>query len=101
MVMLKKLVCITLFISVIMFPTSAFASKDKDHDSGRSQKSSKQTVEKFFSFFTSNHGNHDFKDFWDDNRHDIKDDIKDWYERNKYHQPNQDSYDIWKDWYCN
>lgn len=95
MLLFKKLVGSVLLVSVLMFPTSAFASKD--NNSQNSYDSYNQSIiNKILSFVSNGHNSqNDLKDFWDKNK-----DVKDWYDKNKNNQPKVESYDIWKDWYC-
>ncbi|MEK3725243.1 hypothetical protein [Paenibacillus sp. FSL H8-0034] len=96
MFILKKLVGSALIISVLMFPTSAFASKDNHSQNSHNNGNNQSIINKILSFVSNSHNSqNDFKNFWDNNK-----DVRDWYENNKNNHPKVESYDIWKDWYC-
>jgi hypothetical protein len=91
----KRLVCFTLLIIALMFPTSAFASTSST--SGSTNKSNNQTINQIFSFFSGNKGDKGDKgdkdhlsNFWEQNSHN----------QNKDCDPSEESFDIWKSWFC-
>jgi hypothetical protein len=83
---IKRLVCITLFISALMFPASAFASTGT---SSVDSKSRNQSFNQFLSYFVGNKEDKNLNYFWGNDSND------------KNHCPTDDSYNIWKKWYCN
>ncbi|NOU97332.1 hypothetical protein GC093_29490 [Paenibacillus sp. LMG 31456] len=91
---LKRVLCLTLIISALMFPTSAFASNGNN-----SSDSKRSNFEQFISSLFGNKGkNDDLYNYWGNNK-DKNDwhwkwDFKDWNDKNL------DSYDIWERWYC-
>jgi hypothetical protein len=88
---IKKMVCLSLLLSTLALPATAFAS------SNGSSNYSNQTLNQILSFLSSyNKYNDD-----DRNHRDHEKDFNDWYDKYKDDRPPEESYDIWKKWFCN
>ncbi|OXM85197.1 hypothetical protein [Paenibacillus rigui] len=90
----KKIVCLALLLSVIALPATAFASTGSY--SSTNQYSS---WNQFLSYFSTSSGSY-YND-GDRNRRDKERDFEDWYNKYKKDCPPEESYDIWKKWFCN
>ncbi|UQZ85671.1 hypothetical protein SK3146_04960 [Paenibacillus konkukensis] len=103
---IKRLVCAALVVSALLLPTSAFASNgynSSGHNNSYNNKNSNnnsnskinQSFNDFLSRIFGNKGHNEYHDYWGK-----EDEFRDWYEKNKDNCPPEESYDIWKKWFC-
>ncbi|MCS7461001.1 hypothetical protein N0M98_12680 [Paenibacillus doosanensis] len=104
---IKRLVCAALVVSALLLPTSAFASNgynssghnnsynNNKNSNNNSNSKINQSFNDFLSRIFGNKGHNEYHDYWGK-----EDEFRDWYEKNKDNCPPEESYDIWKKWFC-
>ncbi len=83
MLKVKKIIFIGLLMSALATPTAALASNGQYYSQSNSS-----WFEDLFHSFRYGHKESDYRDY-----------IK-WYQSWKDHEPDEESWDIWKRWYC-